>query len=175
MNEKSVRITDPGKSPTPAQIKKWLGEEAYRYWIRMNEEPRSPESLRDEVSYRKELLFPYSLANPAASCEECVRYPIQWIDQNYPNVFTPDWIFGGKKHGLNKLDSRFRGNDGPFRKPYCMESLYLLHCTLRRIALDFLNRMRNNVKDSRKTLPNCLGTSRKINDQGFSFHTRYRP
>ena len=66
MNEKSVRITDPGKSPTPAQIKKWLGEEAYRYWIRMNEEPRSPESLRDEVSYRKELLFPYSLANPAA-------------------------------------------------------------------------------------------------------------
>jgi len=41
MNEKSVRITDPGKSPTPAQIKKWLGEEAYRYWIRMNEEPRS--------------------------------------------------------------------------------------------------------------------------------------
>ena len=41
-----------------------------------NEEPRSPESLRDEVSYRKELLFPYSLANPAASCEECARYPI---------------------------------------------------------------------------------------------------
>jgi hypothetical protein len=59
MNEKSVRITDPDKSPTPAQIKKWLGEEAYRYWIRM----------------------------------------IQWIDQHYPNVFTLDWIFGGKKHG----------------------------------------------------------------------------
>jgi hypothetical protein len=135
MNEKSVRITDPDKSPTPAQIKKWLGEEAYRYWIRV----------------------------------------IQWIDQNYSNVFTPEWLFGGKKHGLNKLDSRFRGNDGPFRKPYCMESLYLLHCTFRRIALDFLNRMRNNVKDSRKTLPNCLRTSRKINDQGFSFNTRYRP
>jgi len=22
-----------------------------------------------------------------------------WIAQNYPGVFTPDWIFGGKKHG----------------------------------------------------------------------------
>ena len=22
-----------------------------------------------------------------------------WIAQNYPNVFTPGWIFGGKKHG----------------------------------------------------------------------------
>lgn len=21
------------------------------------------------------------------------------IEQNYPNVFTPDWLFGGKKHG----------------------------------------------------------------------------
>jgi hypothetical protein len=30
-----------------------------------------------EVSYRKVLLFPYSLANPAVSCEECARYPIQ--------------------------------------------------------------------------------------------------
>ena len=59
MNEKSARITDPDKSSSPAQIKKWLGEEAYRYWIRM----------------------------------------IQWIDQNYPNVFTPEWLFGGKKHG----------------------------------------------------------------------------
>ncbi len=22
-----------------------------------------------------------------------------FIDENYPGVFTPDWIFGGKKHG----------------------------------------------------------------------------
>ena len=22
-----------------------------------------------------------------------------WIAQNYPDVFAPDWIFGGKKHG----------------------------------------------------------------------------
>jgi hypothetical protein len=24
---------------------------------------------------------------------------IQLIEQNYPNVFTPDWLFGGMKHG----------------------------------------------------------------------------
>jgi hypothetical protein len=23
----------------------------------------------------------------------------QLIEQNYPNVFTPEWLFGGKKHG----------------------------------------------------------------------------
>ncbi len=23
----------------------------------------------------------------------------QWIDRSYPNVFTPEWLFGGKKHG----------------------------------------------------------------------------
>lgn len=23
----------------------------------------------------------------------------QWIEQNYPHVFTPQWLFGGKKHG----------------------------------------------------------------------------
>jgi hypothetical protein len=22
-----------------------------------------------------------------------------WIDENYPGVFAPDWLFGGKKHG----------------------------------------------------------------------------
>jgi hypothetical protein len=22
-----------------------------------------------------------------------------FIDQNYPGIFTPDWLFGGKKHG----------------------------------------------------------------------------
>jgi hypothetical protein len=85
MNEKSVRIRDPNKTPSPARIKIWLGEEVYGYWNRM----------------------------------------IQWIDQNYADIFTPDRIFGGKKHGLNKLDSRFPGNDGPFSKPYCMERLYL--------------------------------------------------
>ncbi|HNS20679.1 MAG TPA: DUF3788 domain-containing protein [Sedimentisphaerales bacterium] len=24
---------------------------------------------------------------------------LAFIDENYPGVFTPDWIFGGKKHG----------------------------------------------------------------------------
>jgi len=24
---------------------------------------------------------------------------IKWIEENYPNVFTPDWLFAGKKHG----------------------------------------------------------------------------
>ncbi len=24
---------------------------------------------------------------------------VQFIDQNYPNVFSPEWLFGGKKHG----------------------------------------------------------------------------
>jgi hypothetical protein len=23
----------------------------------------------------------------------------QWIEQNYPETFSPDWLFGGKKHG----------------------------------------------------------------------------
>jgi hypothetical protein len=59
MNEKSARITDPDKSPSPAQIETWLGKEANRYW----------------------------------------NHLIQWIDQKYPNVFTPEWLFGGKKHG----------------------------------------------------------------------------
>ncbi|MBN2310655.1 MAG: DUF3788 domain-containing protein [Candidatus Hydrogenedentes bacterium] len=24
---------------------------------------------------------------------------VEWIDQLYPNVFSPEWLFGGKKHG----------------------------------------------------------------------------
>ncbi len=24
---------------------------------------------------------------------------MRWIEQAYPNVFTPEWLFGGKKHG----------------------------------------------------------------------------
>lgn len=27
------------------------------------------------------------------------KYFIQLIEQAYPNVFTPEWLFGGKKHG----------------------------------------------------------------------------
>ena len=23
----------------------------------------------------------------------------QWIERNYPETFSPDWLFGGKKHG----------------------------------------------------------------------------
>lgn len=23
----------------------------------------------------------------------------EWIEQNYPDVFAPEWLFGGKKHG----------------------------------------------------------------------------
>ena len=23
----------------------------------------------------------------------------QWIEQTYPGVFAPEWLFGGKKHG----------------------------------------------------------------------------
>jgi hypothetical protein len=27
------------------------------------------------------------------------KHVTQLIDRNYPNVFTPEWLFGGKKHG----------------------------------------------------------------------------
>jgi len=27
------------------------------------------------------------------------KHVMQLIEQTYPNVFTPDWLFGGKKHG----------------------------------------------------------------------------
>ncbi len=27
------------------------------------------------------------------------KYIMQQIEQIYPNVFTPEWLFGGKKHG----------------------------------------------------------------------------
>jgi len=32
MNEKSARITEPDKSPSPVQIETWIGKEGYRYW-----------------------------------------------------------------------------------------------------------------------------------------------
>jgi hypothetical protein len=59
-----------------------------------NEEPRSPESLRDEVSYRKELLFPYSLANPAAS----------WLSDNLENMVICHSEFISESRSLNKLE-----------------------------------------------------------------------
>lgn len=42
MNEISARITDPGKSPPPAQIETWLGKEANRYWIADSAGMRDP-------------------------------------------------------------------------------------------------------------------------------------
>lgn len=33
---------------------------------------------------------------------EAYRYwkrTVEWIEQLYPNVFGPEWLFGGKKHG----------------------------------------------------------------------------
>ncbi len=27
------------------------------------------------------------------------RQVTRWIDRSYPKVFTPEWLFGGKKHG----------------------------------------------------------------------------
>jgi hypothetical protein len=29
------------------------------------------------------------------------KHVTQLIEQSYPNVFTPEWLFGGKKHGWN--------------------------------------------------------------------------
>jgi hypothetical protein len=29
------------------------------------------------------------------------KHVIRLIEQRYPNVFTPEWLFGGKKHGWN--------------------------------------------------------------------------
>lgn len=34
--------------------------------------------------------------------KEAYRYwnrTVEWIDQRYPNVFGPEWLFGGKIHG----------------------------------------------------------------------------
>ncbi|HQB30183.1 MAG TPA: DUF3788 domain-containing protein [Syntrophales bacterium] len=34
--------------------------------------------------------------------KEAYRYwnrTVEWIEQLYPNVFGPEWLFGGKKHG----------------------------------------------------------------------------
>ncbi len=34
--------------------------------------------------------------------EEAYRYwkcTVEWIEQLYPNVFDPEWLFGGRKHG----------------------------------------------------------------------------
>jgi hypothetical protein len=70
------------------------------YLTSMNEEPRSPEGFRDEVSYRKELLFPYSLANPVASCEECARYPIHKLAGRYCicRYTENSWMKQAKRH-----------------------------------------------------------------------------
>ena len=34
--------------------------------------------------------------------KEAYRYwklTTEWIEQQYPNIFAPEWLFGGKKHG----------------------------------------------------------------------------
>ncbi len=59
MNETSIRITEPGKPPTPSQISAWIGQEAYGFWKRVT----------------------------------------QLIERSYPEMFSPGWLFGGKKHG----------------------------------------------------------------------------
>lgn len=59
MNETSIRITQPGNSPSDSDIAEWLGEGAYQYWKQVT----------------------------------------NLIERNYPGIFTPEWLFGGKKHG----------------------------------------------------------------------------
>ena len=59
MKETSLRLTEPGESPTLEQIESWLGRKAYGFWTRVS----------------------------------------KMIAESYPNVFTPEWLFGGKKHG----------------------------------------------------------------------------
>jgi hypothetical protein len=59
MSEASLRMTEPGKPPTPSQIAAWIGKDAYEFWKRITHS----------------------------------------VEQNYPNVFSPEWLFGGEKHG----------------------------------------------------------------------------
>lgn len=55
----SLRMTEPGKAPTPRQVQEWIGKEPYDLWTRV----------------------------------------AGHIRRSYPDVFTPEWLFGGKKHG----------------------------------------------------------------------------
>jgi len=59
MSEPNPRMTDPGDSPTPSAIARWVGKNAYEFWKRVT----------------------------------------QLIERNYPDIFTPEWLFGGKKYG----------------------------------------------------------------------------
>ncbi len=35
MSENSLRLTEPGKPPTPKQLESWLGKKAYGFWQRV--------------------------------------------------------------------------------------------------------------------------------------------
>jgi hypothetical protein len=59
MAETSLRMTKPGKPPTPSQVAAWIGKDAYKFWKRVT----------------------------------------QLIEQSHPGVFSPEWLFGGRKHG----------------------------------------------------------------------------
>ena len=52
-------MIQPGQPPTESEVKKWIGNESYKYWKQL-------ENL---------------------------------IEKKYTNIFSPEWLFGGKKHG----------------------------------------------------------------------------
>lgn len=52
-------MTHPGNPPSDSDVAKWVGDEAYEYWNRIE----------------------------------------RLIEEDYPNIFMSEWLFGGKKHG----------------------------------------------------------------------------
>jgi len=54
-----LRLTEPGKPPTPEQVESWIDKGPYGFWRRVTD----------------------------------------LITRNYPGLFEPEWLFGGKKHG----------------------------------------------------------------------------
>jgi len=59
MDATHLRMTKPGKPPSPAQVAAWIGRGAYKIWKRV----------------------------------------ARLIERNYPDIFYPEWLFGGQKHG----------------------------------------------------------------------------
>ena len=59
MDKSDIRMIQPEHPPSDLEVTKWIGDDAYRYWVQIS----------------------------------------SFIEEQYPNVFTPEWLFGGKKHG----------------------------------------------------------------------------
>ena len=59
MDKSDIRMTQPEHPPSDMDVKGWIGDDAYKYWVRIS----------------------------------------SYIEEQYPNVFTPEWLFGGKKQG----------------------------------------------------------------------------